>query len=76
MHKAAFVFTPQKKRGKNGVLLTQLVGIGDISKILDYFNLGYGCDLTFYPMGIPRGTCAIHNKFSASMIAGNWRKYT
>ena len=52
-----------------------MIGIGDIVKICQKFDQGFDDNFAFYPMGVPRDECVIHQMFSANMIGCNWRKY-
>lgn len=38
---AVYVFTPEKARGENGVILKEFLGIGDVREILLQFDVGY-----------------------------------
>lgn len=53
---AAFVFSPKLARGRNGIMLTEMLGIGDIREILKKIvgNKGYSQDIAWYPYCTPK----------------------
>lgn len=53
---AAFVFAPKMARGRNRIMLTEMLGIGDIREILKKIvsNKGYSQDIAWYPYCSPK----------------------
>lgn len=53
---AAFVFSPKMARGRNGIMLTEMLGIGDIREILKKIvsSKGYSQDIAWYPYCTPK----------------------
>jgi hypothetical protein len=73
---AVYVFSPEKARGMNGVILKEFLGIGDIRELLVQFDTGVSRDMAMYPCAIPRIVPGVlHNEVSTMMIAGIWRRY-
>jgi hypothetical protein len=51
---AVYVFTPEKRRGDNGVMLTDYLGIGDWRDIAeDWVYVGLNEPIVMFPIAIP-----------------------
>lgn len=51
-----YVFTPEKRRGNNGVMLTEYLGIGDVRELLRelcYSFKGLDKPIVMYPISAP-----------------------
>eukprot|EP00347_Sterkiella_histriomuscorum_P002074 403369575 len=72
---ACLVFSPEKKRGSNGVQLKQFLGVGNVSDLCREYIKGFKQDLAFFPLGIPREGLVLHNDLASQMIGMHWRNY-
>jgi hypothetical protein len=73
---AAYVFRPEKARGKNGVKLNEFLGIGDVREIniKIYDEEGYSHPIAFFPCCLPKIVPSIlYNDASTRMIGGFWQ---
>jgi len=82
IREACLVFTPEKRRGDNGVMLPEFRGLGDLRELWGKFvTLGFTTDTALYPLGTPlfQEYPLIHLETTLHMIHGakteNWKKY-
>ena len=76
-YQAAYVFSPVKMRGTNGVMLVKYLGIGEIREIMIKMiqQDGFKEPIAWYPMGIPIKHTTAHEEACTMMIGERWTSY-
>ena len=82
MREAVLVFKPEKRRGANGVMLSEFYGVGDLKEyVMRWVGGGHDKDTAIYPLGIPQDMAqpVIHLELGTQLINGahvnDWQKF-